>query len=562
MRSAFLPFAVPLSLALASPGFAQQAPASAPESPAAPTETQAPASPPPLIVAISVDQFSADLFAQYRQHFTGGLARLLTGAVFPSGFQSHAATETCPGHSTILTGAHPSRTGIVANNWFVPALGRDEKRVYCAEDEADPASSSSKPVVSSKHLKVPTLGDLMKRANPAARNVAVSAKDRAAVMMSGHNSDIAYWWEGSGFTSYKDRQLTPAAQAENSMAAGQITAGAPDLPVPQWCAAVDRAVPVGDFTIGTYRFPLKAGDAKGFNRSPRMDAATGDLALRLVDEQNLGKDAVTDVLSVSFSATDYVGHAFGHEGLEMCIQLAQLDATIGKLFAGLDARSIDYVAMLTADHGGIDAPERLRLQGFPKAQRLDPALYSDALSQTVSASTGVKPQTGPLFYGAGGSGDIWIADGLPKLQRGKALDALVGTLKPNPQVVAVYTRDELAAMPVPQGDPQDWTMAERTRASFDPERSGDVLMMTARGVVPGEPNPGYTTTHGSPWDYDRRVPILFWRKGLAGFEQPDPVETVDIAPTLAALIGLELPEGTFDGRCLDIDGTAADTCGP
>ena len=104
-------------------------------------------------------------------------------------------------------------------------------------------------------------------------------------------------------------------------------------------------------------------------------------------------------------------------------------------------------------------------------------------------------------------------------------------------------------------------MIERVAASFDPKRSGEVLMMTKRAVVPGtEPRPGYTATHGSPWDYDRRVPILFWRKGLAREELPQPVETVDIAPTLAALIGLEAPAGTWDGRCLDIDGSRADTC--
>src|SRR6185503_1326344 len=98
--------------------------------------------PPKLIVAISVDQFSADLFAQYRQHFTGGLKRLSEGVVFPSGYQAHAATETCPGHSTILTGSRPARTGIIANNWFAQGAARADKNVYCAEDERVPGSSS------------------------------------------------------------------------------------------------------------------------------------------------------------------------------------------------------------------------------------------------------------------------------------------------------------------------------------------------------------------------------------------------------------------------------------
>jgi predicted AlkP superfamily pyrophosphatase or phosphodiesterase len=115
-----------------------------------------PTTPPRLVVAISIDQFSADLFAQYRQRYTGGLARLLQGAVFPSAFQSHAGTETCPGHSTLLTGVHPNRTGIVANNWFDLTQKRADKGVYCVEDEHDPASTPADPVVSAVHLRVPT----------------------------------------------------------------------------------------------------------------------------------------------------------------------------------------------------------------------------------------------------------------------------------------------------------------------------------------------------------------------------------------------------------------------
>ena len=105
-------------------------------------------------------------------------------------------------------------------------------------------------------------------------------------------------------------------------------------------------------------------------------------------------------------------------------------------------------------------------------------------------------------------------------------------------------------------------MLERARASYFPGRSGDLVVLLGRAVMPiPDPGRGYVATHGSPWDYDRRVPILFWRRGLAGFEQPAPVETVDIAPTLAALLGLKVPAGEFDGRCLDIDGGAGDICG-
>ncbi|MDP8995293.1 MAG: alkaline phosphatase family protein, partial [Pseudomonadota bacterium] len=163
---------------------------------AAPAAAQ-PQRPPRLIVAISVDQLSADLFAQYRDHFTGGFRRLSGGAVFPAGYQAHAATETCPGHSTILTGARPSRTGIIANNWFDLGLARDDQRVYCAEDPNVPGSTSSAYTLSAYHLRVPTLGDYLKRADPRSRVVAVAGKDRAAMMMGGRAADQRWWWGGS-----------------------------------------------------------------------------------------------------------------------------------------------------------------------------------------------------------------------------------------------------------------------------------------------------------------------------------------------------------------------------
>ena len=156
---------------------------------------QAP-TPPKLLVVISVDQFSADLFDEYRPQYQYGLARLASGAAFHNGYQSHAATETCPGHSTILTGDHPYRTGIIANSWLDQSVSRPDKMVYCAEDETVPGSSLANYTVSPRHLLVPTLGELMKRVRPGSRSVAVSGKDRAAVMMTGHVVDQRWYWNG------------------------------------------------------------------------------------------------------------------------------------------------------------------------------------------------------------------------------------------------------------------------------------------------------------------------------------------------------------------------------
>ncbi|PLK27662.1 alkaline phosphatase family protein [Novosphingobium sp. TH158] len=529
--------------------------------PALAADEPAAAAPPRLIVAVSVDQLSADLFAQYRRNFTGGLARLQDGAVFPSAYQGHAATETCPGHSTLLTGVRPGRNGIIANHWFDLSLPRAEKRIYCSEDASDPESGPDKPVVSPRLLKVPTLGEWMKRKWPASRNVAVSGKDRAVAMMGGHKIDQGYWWKGSGFTTYKGAQLSPVVEAENALIAKAIAKGSKAFAAPAWCAPRDRAVRLGkDFEIGQGRFPAPAKDVTAFSRSPRLDAATLSLAGRLVDEMKLGRGDAPDLISVSLSATDYIGHSVGNEGVEMCIQLAELDRGLGAFFARLDKARIDYAVVLTADHGGVDATERLAQQALPRAVRVDPALMPGALGRAIAAELGITGVQ-PLIYGDGPAGDMYLNRALTPSQKSRALDALVSRLRAHPQVAAAYAAGELAATPMPVGSPQDWNLRDRARASFDPERSGDVVVLLDRAVMPiAVPGKGYTATHGSPWDYDRRVPLMFWRKGINGFEQPAPVETVDIAPTLSALLRLKVPDGSFDGRCLDIDGAAGNTC--
>ena len=528
---------------------------------AAPAVSQnVPANAPRLVVAIAIDQFSSDIFAQYRQRFTGGLARLTTGAVFPAGYQSHAATETCPGHSTIMTGNRPAHTGIIANSWIDQSVSVGSKVVYCAEDVSKRKAGSKDYVASVGNLLVPTLGEWMKRANPAARNIAVSGKDRGALMMGGHDIDQVYWWKGKGFTTLEGRDIGATAIAQNAEITTMVAKGAPAFPLPAWCGRNDRAVQAGAATVGTGRFALKAGDTDGFRVSPRLDRATLDLAMKLVDEQKLGRDAVPDVLSVSLSATDYVGHATGTEGAEMCIQLTQMDIALGDFFASLDKRGLDYAVVLTADHGGFDIPERLHEQALEKSARVGTQVSPEALSATLGKRYGVEPKG--LVLSDGPSGDYWLRKDLAPGIKGRLVDDAKALLMADAQVEAVLSAAEIAATPMPTGSPETWTLTERARASYNPLHSGDFVVFLKRGVVPiPAPREGYVATHGSPWDYDRRVPILFWRKGMTGFEQPSAVETVDIAPSLAALVGLRIPEGSFDGRCLDVDGGAGNTCG-
>ena len=523
----------------------------------------APSAPPPkpkLIVAISIDQFSADLFSEYRQYYTGGLKKLTEGAVFPSGYQSHAATETCPGHSTILTGSHPAKTGIIANNWIDQKAARADKSIYCSEDETVPGSSSDKYTVSPVHLKMPTLGDRMKDANPASRVVSVAGKDRAAIMMGGHKADEMWWWDGKRYVSFAGRAEPAAVAAVNARVTALLTKAEPTAPLPAICQSRVQAVAYGSKgkTTGGPIAPRAAGDTNMFRTTPDFDTATLDIASGLISSMKLGSGSATDVIDIGLSATDYVGHRFGTEGPESCAQVLTVDRILGSFFAKLEASKIPFVVVLTADHGGHDLPERNYIRGLPMAERADGTTAPKAVDKALAEQLKLS---GLVMTGDGPFGDFYVGKDVPAADKPIVLAAAKKKLSADPQVAAVFTADDLVNH-IPSSLPvSEWSLLDRAAASYDSARSGDLIVLLKPYVVPiTSPDAGYVATHGSPWDYDRRVPILFWWPGAHGFEQPNPVETVDILPTLAALIGLKIVAPDIDGRCLDLDATTGDSC--
>ncbi len=220
----------------------------------------------------------------------------------------------------------------------------------------------------------------------------------------------------------------------------------------------------------------------------------------------------------------------------MCSQMAGLDANVGRLLAALDASGVPYAVALTADHGGHDLPERNDARAVPDAIRVDPALLPAAVDKAMRAEFGLSDQ---VIYGDSPAGDLYVSRQVPAALRPRVIAAIRARYLASPQVEAVYTADDLGRPETPERPVDDWSLIDRARASFDPARSGDLFVALKAHVVP-IPNTNGTTvaTHGSIWNYDRRVPILFWWPGMRGFEQPVPVETVDIMPSLSGLIGL------------------------
>jgi hypothetical protein len=241
----------------------------------------------------------------------GGIGRLSHGTVFRNGYQSHNATETCPGHSTIMTGSRPSRTGIIANYWFDQSQSRSDKGVYCSEDERVPGSSSIAYTVSPYHLRVPTLGDRWKQVQPGSRNVAVAGKDRSAVMMSGHVADQRWYWDGKTFVTDLKGSTIPPGQRSRTAVVTPPAQDRPALEMPALCQAKSRVVPIegGGPPVGNIALPARRGHAQ-FPVCPNSDWGRSG---RLADRGNAARqEASTDVVSIGLSATDFIGHSYRH----------------------------------------------------------------------------------------------------------------------------------------------------------------------------------------------------------------------------------------------------------
>jgi alkaline phosphatase len=395
------------------------------------------------------------------------------------------------------------------------------------------------------------MGDRMKEVNAASRVVAIAGKDRSAVLMGGHRPDLALWWDGKVFSTYKDSPARmPSALPRINAAVTDEIAHPALLPVPALCKGREESISINDkLTVGTL-LPRKAGEGTAWRSTPLLDTKTMDLVLATVDEMQLGKGRGPDLLAISLSATDYVGHAFGTSGVEMCAQILALDATLERLFSALDKAGISYVTVLTADHGGHDVVERNVRRGFAQIERVDSALLPDKMGPRIAQQLGLD---GTALLSETASGDVYVNGLVPPARRGEVLAAAFDAYKVHRQVAAVFTHAQLLAAPEPGPNIDEWTLLERAKASFDPARSGDLVVMLKENVSSIPPNIANTIAgHGSPWNRDRRVPILFWWKGIQPFEQPNSVETVDILPTLASLIDLAVPAEEIDGRCLDL----------
>jgi predicted AlkP superfamily pyrophosphatase or phosphodiesterase len=510
--------------------------------------------PPRLVVVLVVDQMRADYVDRFQADWTSGLKRLFTqGARFTNAAHPYLETYTCAGHATVATGAFPHVHGIVQNTWY----DRDrDAAITCTDDPAgEPVTYGSGRGRSDGpgRLLIPTLADEM-RTQRSARVVTLALKARSAIMMAGHGGDAVTWltdtldaWQTS--KAFAVRQVpevkTYVERYPISTDYGKVWSRMlPPAHYPEPDAGEAEAAPEGWTT--TFPHPLfgknRVPDPQFrdlWQYSPFANAYIGRMAAALTQNLRLGTRGTTDVLAVSFSSTDLVGHQFGPTSQEVRDMYAQLDRTIGLLLDRLDSvigRDL-YVVALTADHGVTEIPEQLRMRGL-SAGRL--------IASTISSEAQKAAETvlGPGRYVARVvSNDIYFHPGVYDRLRQQpgALDAVTKTLAGHEGINRVLRREELAN-PDASNDP----IVRAAALSYVSGRSGDLILATKPGWMFSVEG----TTHGSMNPDDQRVPLVLMGHRIKAGTYTDAVTPADVAPTLATIAGISLPRA--EGRALAV----------
>ncbi len=526
---------------------------------------------PRLVVVVAVDQLRPDHLTRFRDLFlparsgggVGGFRWLMEeGAWHIDAHHDHLATETGPGHAAILTGAYPYKHGIIANSWYDRGMGKTRN---CVEDPASPQIGVQREVrgVSPATLLVSTLGDELKMAEGArARVWSIAYKDRAATFMGGHLADGVLWFDsGSGawVTSrfYAREGALPAwVKAWNDLRKPHALFGKKwELSVP--AEALGRLWepgrgPVRDEAgLGkTFPHPLDGGEKQpgqhffnAFITSPYANAHILETAEAIVRNEKLGLDDVPDILAVGLSTNDYAGHTFGPHSPEVLDVTVQADRQIAKFLAFLQAQvpgGLSRVTVvLTADHGVAPIVPGATAAGMPGGLIDEEAIKSAvevALIRELGEGDWIK---------ASAAGQIYLdletlaARGVERERAERiASEAAAG----QPGIYVACTRSDIEEGRLPRTD-----IGRRVAVSFHPSRSGDVVMVESPLWISSWATTG--ASHGTPYTYDTAVPILFGGAGITPGRYAMRVSTVDIAPTLAAILAIPAPSGS-EGKVL------------
>lgn len=511
---------------------------------------------PRLVVGIVIDQFRADYLTRFEDQFgEGGFKRLMNeGANFVNANYIHTPTVTACGHATFMTGTTPAYNGIVGNEWIDRETG---KRVTSVSDEkvkllgGAPEAKGMSPA----RLVASTIGDQLKMDSMGrAKVIGVSLKDRSAILPSGHKPDGAYWYDtGTGnlvSSTYYFPDLPEWVKRFNKE----------QRPDRFFNKTWDRLLPEAAYARSTAdemayektglgnKFPYKLtgkeespgpGFFTQFQYSPFANEYLADFAKAAIEAEQLGADDVTDLLTISFSSNDLIGHSYGPYSQEVQDMTLRIDRTLADLFSYLDKRiGLDRVVVaLTADHGVAPVPDHSRQYGY--GGRIEAKAIQDAVQNELTARFGEEKWVSILL-----NGNIYLDESAVE-RRKLALDEVervagLAALKID-GVSEIFTRSQILSGRMPRT-----TVAQSVTNGFYPARNGNIVIVPKPYYFVGE---GVTTTHGTPYRYDTHVPVILYGAGVAAGTQYAVSSPADIAPTIAALLKIEPPSNVV-GRIL------------
>jgi type I phosphodiesterase/nucleotide pyrophosphatase len=516
-----------------------------------------------LVLLIAVDQFRYDYLTRFRSDYQQGLKKLLTeGAVFTDANLEHYPTVTAIGHSTMLSGATPSVSGIVGNDWYDRATGVTVTSVSdgsveptgafpvlpppvppekpAAPPEPGSAAAAALLGASPRRLLVSTVGDELKMAsrarrgeNEAPRVIGLSLKDRAAILPAGRGADAAYWWDtkGGSFISstYYGPQVAPWVAEFNGRHGADTFAGRSWSMLTAPAAKAFKAL------------PPERGPAlyQAIYDTPYGSELLLDFATQAIERERLGQRGVTDLLTVSFSSNDSIGHTFGPDSPQVRDMATRTDRLIGALLDRIDKRvGLQHtVVALTADHGVAPLPEMLKERSLPGGR-----ITTKELFDPIQAALERKYGAGKWLLSTAGSSP-YLNYELAAQHKVELVDlrrTAAQTVAALPHVARVYTRDDLL-----RGDVPDDRIGRRLIRGFNAQRSGDLEVV----LEPYWLRQATGTTHGTPYNYDAHIPLILMGSRIKAGEYSNAVALNDLAPTLATIAGVEIPSGSV-GRVL------------
>lgn len=521
---------------------------------------------PKLVLVIMVDQFRYDFLERFEDLFgKDGFRRLMNeGAFFTNANYDYVPTYTAPGHAAVFTGSVPAQNGIVGNNWFDRNTGRN--RVMVSDTEARNVTmagiQTQTGAASPRILIGTTIGDQMRLAdNFRSKVIAISQKDRSAVLPGGQHPNGAYWFQatdGTFITSdYYYKNLPNWVQEFNKQNSPDKFFGKKwekSLPESAYARAQAEPLPLQKSTLGEkFPYTITGGlEQPGprfystFELTPYASEHLADMAKAAIEAESLGADEFTDLLSVSFSTPDLVGHTYGPDSPEIVDTYARLDKVLADFLNYVDRKVglQNTIIAMTGDHGVSPIPEYMNKMGYDGARLSGQALIA-AVTKALNDKFGKDEKWVQGFV----NDQIYI-DPRPVAANKttqEEVERIVGEAAITvPGVINYFTRSQIINGNLPQT-----ALARRVTNGFNRLRSGDVWVITRPFSFFSEG--GLGTTHGSPYHYDTHVPVIFYGKGVTRGRNSMECSPSDIAPTLASLLRIEMPSNLY-GKVLPVTG--------